>query len=129
MTRQEVEAGDENRRILGRGKTQSVFSCHLDTENASLIKVPSHVANRDKNYGLMKDVRVNKKPELIANHFTINVDLCVLSLGLNGCRKRRDRNLSQHLSLVICQCIHKLSMEKGYMWIYTVSKDYVFQLE
>ena len=34
-------------------------------ETASLMKVPSHVANTDKNYVLMQDVRVNKKPGLI----------------------------------------------------------------
>ena len=33
-------------------------------ENASLIKVPRHVVNTDKSYGLIKVIRVNKKPEL-----------------------------------------------------------------
>ena len=56
MTREEEEAGDENRRILGRGKTQSAVLTQTQRkqdENASLIKVPSHVADTDKNNGLM----------------------------------------------------------------------------
>ena len=47
---------DQNRRILGREKAQSSVvtqTQRTQDENASLIKVPSHVANTDKNYGLM----------------------------------------------------------------------------
>ena len=49
------ERGDKNRRILGRIKFQSaviIQTQRKQDENASLIKVPSHVANTDKNYGL-----------------------------------------------------------------------------
>ena len=45
-----------NRRILGRGKIQSAAVTQTQRkqdENASLKKVPSHVANIDKNYGLI----------------------------------------------------------------------------
>ena len=40
-------------------------------------KVPSHMANTDKNYGLISVIRVYKKPELMGNQFIINVDLCI----------------------------------------------------
>ena len=45
---------DENRRILGRGKSQSAAVTQTQRkqdENASLKKIPSHVANIDKNNG------------------------------------------------------------------------------
>ena len=41
---------------------------------APLNKVPSHMANTDKNNGLIEVVRVIKKPELWANQFITNVD-------------------------------------------------------
>ena len=50
---QEVEAGQRN---MGRGKFQSgVMTQMQKTQDvtASPKKVPSHVANTDKNYGLM----------------------------------------------------------------------------
>ena len=67
-TRQEVEVGNENRRILGRGKMLSVAVTQLQRKQdvtASPKKVPSHVANTDKNYGLIQFIRVNKKPEIL----------------------------------------------------------------
>ena len=48
--------GDKNRRILVRGKSQTAVVIQMQRkqdENAPLIKVPSHVANTDKNYGLI----------------------------------------------------------------------------
>ena len=44
--------------LAGRGRAATVYSRQKlrkkkQNENASLIKVPSHVANTDKNYGLM----------------------------------------------------------------------------
>ena len=47
---------DENRRILGRGKFQSAVVTQTQSKQdmtASSKKVPSHVANTDKNNGLM----------------------------------------------------------------------------
>ena len=44
----------QNRRILKRGKAQSAVITQTQRkqdENVSLIKVPSHMANTDKNLG------------------------------------------------------------------------------
>ena len=48
--------GNKNRRILGRGKSQSavvIQTQRKQDENVSLKKVPSHLADTDKNYGLI----------------------------------------------------------------------------
>lgn len=56
------EAGDKNEKyksavLTQRGSKQDV--------TASPKKVPSHMANTDKNYRLIYVIRVYKKPELI----------------------------------------------------------------
>ena len=46
----------ENKRNLGRGKSQSAVVTQTQSKQdvtASPKKVPSHVANTDKNYGLI----------------------------------------------------------------------------
>ena len=54
--------GDENRIILGIGK----FSLQRKQDvTVSLKMVPKHVANADKNYGLIYILRLNKKPEIL----------------------------------------------------------------
>ena len=63
---------------------------------AWLKKITVCVANTDKNNGLILVIRVNKKPEIIGNQFIVNVDLFVISLGLNDLGTWWDSNLSQH---------------------------------
>ena len=48
--------GNQIRRILGRGKYQSAVVTQTQKKqdkSASMKKVPSHIANTDKNYGLI----------------------------------------------------------------------------
>ena len=55
-------------RIIGRGKIHSAVMTQPHRKQdvtASPKKVPSHVANSGKNYGLMEIIRVNKKSELL----------------------------------------------------------------
>ena len=56
MTRQEVEVGQGEQETSGERKAQSAVVTQLQRkqdENASWIKVPSHMANIDKNNGLV----------------------------------------------------------------------------
>ena len=60
--------GKENRKILGRGKIETAVALQTQRKQdvtAVLKNVPSHMANTNKNYGLIKVLRVDKKPELI----------------------------------------------------------------
>ena len=52
MIRQEIEAGQQEQKNSGKRKAQSVIVTQTQKkqdENGSLIKVPSHVVNIDKN--------------------------------------------------------------------------------
>ena len=53
------------------------------------------MASTNKNNGLIKVIRVNKKPELIGQSVINNVDLCVISLGLNDCGNQAGQKLPQ----------------------------------
>ena len=58
--------GNQNRRILGRGKAESAVVTQTQKkqdENASLIKGTKPCGYTDKNYGVMYVIRVNNKPE------------------------------------------------------------------
>ena len=55
-TRQDVEAGQQEEGNSGKIKVSLQFMTQpqrKQDENASLIKAPSHVANVDKDYGLI----------------------------------------------------------------------------
>ena len=55
MTRQEIEAGQWAQENSGKKKVQSAVIIQMQRkkeENASLIMVPSHMVNTDKNDGL-----------------------------------------------------------------------------
>ena len=76
--------------FCGREKFQSAVVIQTQKKQdvtTSLKKIPSHVANTEKNYGLIKVIRVNKKPELIDQCRP----LCVY-LRLNRCGTLWDRN-------------------------------------
>ena len=63
-----MEAGQGEQENSGKKKSQSVVVTQTQSKQdvtAPLKKVPSHVANTDKNYGITEVIKVNKKPELL----------------------------------------------------------------